>query len=104
MPHRLPKRLVPPTLAAPPFGRAEPGSTGTPLLTEGWELPQTLPHRSNGGAATFTGDYVRVKGTGPGVTSQAQPGAGTTGSVNGIGIRVLSLSGGKVALRLAPRR
>ncbi|WP_431895439.1 hypothetical protein [Nonomuraea sp. bgisy101] len=53
---------------------------------------------------TFTGDYVRVKGTGPGVTSQAQLRAGTTGSVNGIGIRVLSLSGGKVALRLAPRR
>lgn len=55
-------------------------------------------------AISFTSDYVRVKGTGPGVASQAQLGAGTTGSVNHIGIRVLSLSGSRVVLRLTSKR
>ncbi|MGW5685099.1 hypothetical protein [Nonomuraea sp. NPDC003754] len=55
-------------------------------------------------AVTFTGDQVKVKGTGPGVSSQARLGAGTTGSVNGIGVQVLSLSADRVVLRLSPRR
>ncbi|MFB9527169.1 hypothetical protein [Nonomuraea roseola] len=55
-------------------------------------------------AISFTGHSVRVKGTGPGVTSQALLGEGTTGSVNGIGVRVLSLSSGKAVLRLTPVR
>lgn len=53
---------------------------------------------------TFTRSSVRVKGTGPGVASQALLGAGTSGSVNGIGVRVVSLSGSKAVLRLSPVR
>ncbi|MFB4275534.1 MULTISPECIES: hypothetical protein [unclassified Nonomuraea] len=55
-------------------------------------------------AIAFTAGTVRVKGTGPGVMSQAQLGEGTSGSVNGIGVRVVSLSSGKAVLRLAPGR
>ncbi|MFI6790558.1 hypothetical protein ACIBG4_24845 [Nonomuraea sp. NPDC050383] len=51
---------------------------------------------------TFTRQVVRVKGTGPGVSSQATLGAGASGSVNGIGVRVVSLTGRKAALRLSP--
>jgi hypothetical protein len=53
---------------------------------------------------TFTRSSVRVRGTGPGVFSQARLGAGSTGSVNGIGVRVVSLSGSKAVLRLSPVR
>jgi hypothetical protein len=53
---------------------------------------------------TFTRSSVRVRGTGPGVVSQALLGAGSSGSVNGIGVRVVSLSGSKAVLRLSPVR
>jgi hypothetical protein len=53
---------------------------------------------------SFGRDFVRVRATGPGVTSQAVLGARSTGSVNGIGVRVVSLSRGKVVLRLSPIR
>ena len=43
-------------------------------------------------------------GTGPGVFSQARLGAGSKGSVNGIGVRVVSLSGSKAVLHLSPVR
>ncbi|MFB4271702.1 hypothetical protein [Nonomuraea sp. GTA35] len=55
-------------------------------------------------AITFTSATVRVKGTGPGVMSQAYLGEGSTGSVNHIGVRVVSLSSGKAVLRLTARR
>ncbi|MFC5832683.1 hypothetical protein [Nonomuraea insulae] len=55
-------------------------------------------------AISFDSSTVRVKGTGPGVTSQAILGGGASGSVNNIGIRIVSLSGGKAVLRLSPRK
>ncbi|MET8862988.1 hypothetical protein ABZW11_08525 [Nonomuraea sp. NPDC004580] len=55
-------------------------------------------------AISFSSTRVHVKGTGPGVTSQAWLGKGTSGSVNNIGVKVVSLSSGKAVLRLAPRR
>ncbi|MBB6548585.1 hypothetical protein [Nonomuraea rubra] len=55
-------------------------------------------------AITFNSTTVRVKGTGPGVMSQAFLGEGSTGSVNHIGVRVVSLSSGKAVLRLTARR
>ncbi|MEV0826207.1 hypothetical protein [Nonomuraea rubra] len=55
-------------------------------------------------AITFNSATVRVKGTGPGVMSQAFLGEGSTGSVNHIGVRVVSLSSGKAVLRLTARR
>ncbi|GAA4957722.1 hypothetical protein HD597_001864 [Nonomuraea thailandensis] len=55
-------------------------------------------------AITFTSTTVRVKGTGTGVMSQAFLGEGSTGSVNDIGVRVVSLSPGKAVLRLTARR
>ncbi|GAA3712135.1 hypothetical protein GCM10022224_092110 [Nonomuraea antimicrobica] len=54
-------------------------------------------------AISFTADTVLVKGTGPGVASQAMLGKGTSGSVNRIGVQVVSLSAGKAVLRLAPK-
>ncbi|WP_436763044.1 hypothetical protein [Streptosporangium sp. V21-05] len=53
---------------------------------------------------SFNRASVRVRATGPGVTSQAVLGLRSTGSVNGIGIRVVSLSRAKAVLRLAPTR
>ncbi|MEU4539996.1 hypothetical protein AB0G15_34650 [Streptosporangium sp. NPDC023825] len=53
---------------------------------------------------SFDRTSVRVRATGPGVTSQAVLGLRSTGSVNGIGIRVVSLSRGKAVLKLSPRR
>ncbi|GAA3410872.1 hypothetical protein [Streptosporangium vulgare] len=55
-------------------------------------------------SVSFTRTSVRVRATGPGVTSQAVLGPRSTGSVNGIGIRVVSLSRTKAVLRLAPVR
>ncbi|MEV4472455.1 hypothetical protein [Nonomuraea sp. NPDC049504] len=55
-------------------------------------------------AISFSSTRVHVKGTGPGVTSQAWLGKGTSGSVNNIGVKVVSLSSGKAKLQLAPRR
>ncbi|SDH59580.1 hypothetical protein [Nonomuraea jiangxiensis] len=55
-------------------------------------------------AISFTGQSVLVKGTGPGVMSQARLSKGSSGSVNGIGVRVAGLSSGKAVLRLAPVR
>ncbi|GLW09740.1 hypothetical protein Misp01_48690 [Microtetraspora sp. NBRC 13810] len=55
-------------------------------------------------AIYLSSSRVRVKATGPGVTSQAYLGRGTSGSVNGIGVRVVSLSGGKAVLSLSPVR
>ncbi|MEW9554944.1 hypothetical protein [Nonomuraea sp. NPDC050783] len=51
-------------------------------------------------AVSFDRHRVRVKGTGPGVSSQALLGAGGSGSVNGIGIKVVSLSSKRVVVRL----
>ncbi len=53
---------------------------------------------------SFNRTSVRVRATGPGVTSQAVLGLRSTGSVNGIGIQVVSLSRGKAVLKLSPRR
>ncbi|MFI6507053.1 hypothetical protein ACIBCT_05565 [Streptosporangium sp. NPDC050855] len=53
---------------------------------------------------SFTSRLVRVKATGPGVTSQAVFGTGGSGTVNGISVRVVSLSKGKAVLRLTPVR
>ncbi|GAA4198647.1 hypothetical protein GCM10022252_49490 [Streptosporangium oxazolinicum] len=53
---------------------------------------------------SFNRTSVRVRATGPGVTSQAVLGLRSTGSVNGIGVRVVSLSGTKAVLSLAPVR
>ncbi|MEU8383580.1 hypothetical protein [Streptosporangium sp. NPDC048865] len=55
-------------------------------------------------SVSFTRTSVRVKATGPGVTSQAVLGLRSTGSVNGIGIKVVSLSRTKAVLSLSPRR
>ncbi|MGR6916800.1 hypothetical protein ACU635_21385 [[Actinomadura] parvosata] len=55
-------------------------------------------------AISFNSSTVRVKGTAPGVMSQAFLGEGATGSVNNIGVRVVSLSSGKAVLRLSARR
>ncbi|MGW4801235.1 hypothetical protein ACWEPC_53325 [Nonomuraea sp. NPDC004297] len=54
-------------------------------------------------AISFDSSIVNVKGTGPGVSSQALLGKGASGSVNNIGVRVVSLSAGKAVLKLAPR-
>lgn len=53
---------------------------------------------------SFTRTSVRVRATGPGVTSQAVLGSRARGSVNGIGVRVVSLSRTKAVLSLAPVR
>ncbi|MBN6053555.1 hypothetical protein JYK22_16560, partial [Nonomuraea sp. RK-328] len=53
---------------------------------------------------SFTSQSVRVKGTGPGVTSQAMFTRGASGSVNGIRIRAASLTSGKAVLRLTAGR
>ncbi|MEV0201886.1 hypothetical protein [Nonomuraea sp. NPDC050691] len=53
---------------------------------------------------SFNSWSVRVKGTGPGVMSQAMFSRGTSGSVNGIRIRATSLTSGKAVLRLTPVR
>jgi hypothetical protein len=53
---------------------------------------------------SFGSGFVRVKATGSGVTSQAQLGAGGLGSVNGIGVRVVSASRSKAVLSLSPIR
>ncbi|MFG1707786.1 hypothetical protein ACFLIM_31730 [Nonomuraea sp. M3C6] len=53
---------------------------------------------------TFNSQSVRVRGTGPGVMSEALLGEGTSGSVNNIGIRVVSVSSSKAVLRLSPVR
>ncbi|MEU3169795.1 hypothetical protein [Streptosporangium sp. NPDC006930] len=55
-------------------------------------------------SVSFGRDFVRVRATGPGVTSQAVLGLRSTGSVNGIGVRVVSLSRGKAVLKLSPVR
>ncbi|MEV0385419.1 hypothetical protein [Nonomuraea sp. NPDC050643] len=55
-------------------------------------------------AISFTGSTVRVKGTGPGVMSQALLGRGSSGSVNGIQVRIVKLSSSKAVLRLTTRR
>ncbi|MFF5112006.1 hypothetical protein [Streptosporangium sp. NPDC000509] len=55
-------------------------------------------------SVSFGRDFVRVRATGPGVTSQAVLGLRSTGSVNGIGVRVVSLSRNKAVLRLSPVR
>ncbi|HEX4817168.1 MAG TPA: hypothetical protein VFV66_30875 [Nonomuraea sp.] len=55
-------------------------------------------------AISFTGSRVHVRGTGPGVRSEAFLGKGSSGSVNGIGVRIVSLSSGKAVLRLSPKR
>lgn len=53
---------------------------------------------------SFNRTTVRVRATGPGVTSQAVLGSRARGSVNGIGVRVVSLSRTKAVLSLAPVR
>ncbi|MER5649302.1 hypothetical protein [Streptosporangium sp. NPDC002524] len=53
---------------------------------------------------SFNRTIVRVRATGPGVTSQAVLGLRSRGSVNGIGVQVVSLSRTKAVLRLAPTR
>ncbi|MEV5498064.1 hypothetical protein AB0M50_21980 [Nonomuraea fuscirosea] len=55
-------------------------------------------------AIAFNSSTVKVRGTGAYVSSQAVLGRGSTGSVNGIGVRILSLSGSKAVLRLSPVR
>ncbi|MFI7614496.1 hypothetical protein ACIBP6_25025 [Nonomuraea terrae] len=52
----------------------------------------------------FTADIVRVTGTGTRVTSRTQIGKGASGSVNGIGVRVESLSASKAVVVLTPER
>ncbi|MBF8187194.1 hypothetical protein ITP53_15910 [Nonomuraea sp. K274] len=53
---------------------------------------------------TFNSQIVRVKGTAPGVMSEAVLGRSASGSVNDIGVRIRSLSGSKAVLRLSPVR
>ncbi|TMR94972.1 hypothetical protein [Nonomuraea basaltis] len=55
-------------------------------------------------AISFTGRTLHVKGTGPGVMSEAFLGKGSSGSVNDIGIRIVSLSSKKAVIRLVPQR
>ncbi|GAA1678577.1 hypothetical protein GCM10009733_089280 [Nonomuraea maheshkhaliensis] len=55
-------------------------------------------------AIAFNSSMVKVRGTGAYVSSQAVLGRGSSGSVNGIGVRILSLSGSKAVLRLSPVR
>jgi hypothetical protein len=55
-------------------------------------------------AISFTANRVHVRGTGPGVVSEAYLGKGSSGSVNDIGIRISSLSSKKAVLRLVPQR
>ncbi|WP_336212796.1 hypothetical protein [Nonomuraea sp. LPB2021202275-12-8] len=53
---------------------------------------------------TFDSRSVRVRGTGPGVTSEGVFSKGGSASINGIGFQLVSLSGGKAVLRLKPVR
>ncbi|MBB2910786.1 hypothetical protein FHS43_002049 [Streptosporangium becharense] len=53
---------------------------------------------------SFDRHSVRVVATGPGVRSQATFGPGALSSVNGIGIRAVSLSASRAVLHLSPAR
>jgi hypothetical protein len=53
---------------------------------------------------SFGRGSLRVKAAGRGVTSQVLLGAGASGSVNGIGVRVVSISSSKAVLSLSPVR
>jgi hypothetical protein len=53
---------------------------------------------------SFTSNFIRVKGTGPGVSGQTMFGKGGSGTVNGIKVRLISLSGSKAVLRLSTKR
>ncbi|GAA3007364.1 hypothetical protein [Streptosporangium longisporum] len=53
---------------------------------------------------SFTSNFIRVKGTGPGVSGQTMFGMGGSGTVNGIKVRLVSLSGSKAVLRLSTKR
>ncbi|AQZ60710.1 unnamed protein product [[Actinomadura] parvosata subsp. kistnae] len=55
-------------------------------------------------AISFDSSTVHVKGTARGAMSQVFLSEGATGSVNNIGVRVVSLSSGKAVLRLSARR
>ncbi|PZG08572.1 hypothetical protein [Nonomuraea aridisoli] len=52
----------------------------------------------------FTADIVRVTGSGARAMSRTQIGKGGSGSVNGIGVRVESLSASKAVVVLTPKR
>ncbi|SEG91647.1 hypothetical protein SAMN05444920_107320 [Nonomuraea solani] len=53
---------------------------------------------------SFTGSTVSIRGTSARTMSQTVIGRNATGSVNGIGVRIISLSAGKAVLRLKPGR
>ncbi|MGC5010671.1 hypothetical protein ACLQ2R_07900 [Streptosporangium sp. DT93] len=53
---------------------------------------------------SFTSTRIRVRGTAAGSFSQSVFGANGTGTVNGIKVRVVSLSGSKAVLRLSTKR
>ncbi|WP_406315360.1 hypothetical protein OHA77_00895 [Streptosporangium sp. NBC_01639] len=55
-------------------------------------------------SVSFGPDSVRVKATGSGVSSQVLLGAGASGSVNSIGVRVVTTSSSKAVLSISPVR
>ncbi|WP_084964346.1 hypothetical protein [Thermoactinospora rubra] len=53
---------------------------------------------------SFTEHTMRIRGATPGAMVENRLSQGASGSLNGIGIRVLSLSRGKAVIRLTPLR
>jgi hypothetical protein len=76
----------------------------TLTLTKGVSLRVSSRFGITRVSISFTSDRVHVKGTGGGGTSEAYFSKGGSGSVNGIRVRIVSLSAGKAVLRLAPER